>query len=148
MSAPPARPGTYALLFELAQPVEIQAGRLGAIHLPAGFAVYVGSAFGPGGLRARIQRHLRPEKRPHWHIDHLTVLHPPDDWLIDLSGERLECIWAQHLAGLPGAAIIRPGFGSSDCRFRCPAHLLWFRPDHRPDLFHWLWPMPYSPPAG
>ncbi len=40
--------------------------------LKPGFYIYVGSACGPGGLRARISRHLcGKRKRLHWHIDRI-----------------------------------------------------------------------------
>ena len=132
---PPAgATGAYALVFELETPLEAQVGRLGPILLPAGYAVYVGSALGPGGLRARIERHFRSEKRMHWHIDAITTLIRPRAWYCDASGRHLECQWAQALAGLPGASIPLPGFGSSDCRSGCPAHFIHFPPSAPPDL--------------
>jgi Uri superfamily endonuclease len=38
------------------------------------------------------------------------------------AGERLECAWAAALSQRPGARIVVPGFGASDCR--CPGHLV------------------------
>jgi len=118
--------GTYALFFWLDQPLGLEVGRLGRVILPAGWLVYVGSALGPGGLRARLRRHLAPTKRVHWHIDALTLAHPPDDWLAQADGERHECDWVQMLAAHPRASVPVPGFGSSDCRRGCPAHLIAF----------------------
>jgi len=123
---PPGVKGTYALCFRLEQPLPLEVGRLGRVILPAGWLVYVGSALGPGGLRARVRRHLAPTKRPHWHIDALTLLHPPDYWLTLADGQPHECDWAKALAGHPWASIPAPGFGSSDCRQSCPAHLIHF----------------------
>ena len=124
---PPAgATGSYALVFRLETPLEIQAGRLGRVLLPKGLLVYAGSALGPGGLRARIARHFRPTKRIHWHIDALSTLVRPVACYCDLSGSRLECRWAQLLAGLPEARIPVAGFGSSDCGAGCPAHLIHF----------------------
>ncbi len=68
----PALPGSYVLVFEMEQPLSLEVGRLGAVNLAPGRYVYFGSAWGPGGLRARIRRHVRPDKLPHWHIDYLT----------------------------------------------------------------------------
>ena len=68
---PDARPGTYALLLGLDEPVELEVGRLGRIHFGSPFYLYFGSAFGPGGLVARLQHHLRPARRPHWHVDYV-----------------------------------------------------------------------------
>lgn len=125
--------GTYALLFALpAAALTVSAGRLGQATLPAGWVVYVGSAQGPGGVRARVQRHLRRHKRRRWHIDALTACLPPQACAFLLGPQRLECRWAQHLAALPGAHIPAPGFGSSDCRCGCAAHLIHFPPGPPP----------------
>jgi len=114
-------PGTYALWFWLDQPLTLYAGRLGEVGLGAGAVVYVGSAHGPGGLRARVSRHLREDKKSHWHIDALTALASVTAVWYTLASNRLECQWAARLQAVPGAAIPVPGFGASDCS--CPAHL-------------------------
>ena len=121
---PPNAKGAYLLLFKLDDALDFEAGRLGRVRLPAGWAVYVGSAMGPGGLRARLQRHMRPDKRLHWHIDYLTAVCSPVDWYASTSDVRLECVWVQRMLALPGVVVPVPGFGSSDCGEGCPAHLL------------------------
>jgi Uri superfamily endonuclease len=98
--------------------------RLGKVTLTAGQYAYVGSAHGPGGLRARVGRHLRVQKPRHWHIDYLTAEVPVQHVFALASAERLECTWVARLLGLNGADVPAPGFGSSDCRRGCPAHLL------------------------
>ena len=40
------------------------------------------------------------------------------------DGARLECTWVKRLLALNGASAPAPGFGSSDCRNGCPAHLV------------------------
>ncbi|MFQ6014179.1 MAG: DUF123 domain-containing protein [Anaerolineae bacterium] len=83
--------------------------------------MYVGSALGPGGLTARLTRHLHRNKALHWHIDHLLqCARLLEIWAI-VSPERLECRWATVVRQLYGATSPVPGFGSSDCR--CPSHL-------------------------
>jgi len=129
---PEGAKGTYALFFRLEERLTLEAGRFGRVTLPAGWLVYVGSALGPGGLRSRLRRHLAQDKRVHWHIDALTRVHRPDDWLAQAAGRRHECDWAGLLAGHPRASIPVPGFGSSDCRRGCPAHLIAFPPDVDP----------------
>ena len=120
----PNTPGTYALFLHLAEPKEVSPGRLGTFSLARGWYVYTGSALGPGGLRARISRHLKPieKKHLHWHIDYLTTL-APIEWIAWVtSDDRRECQWARYFTTLPGASIPIPRFGASDCH--CPAHLI------------------------
>ena len=109
-------------MFRLLQPHTLTVGRLGAFEFSPGSYVYVGSALGPGGLRARVARHLRAEKRPHWHVDALTAIAPVSEVWWAISPDRMECEWARALANLPGVTIPIPRFGASDCR--CPGHLL------------------------
>ena len=63
--------GAYVLLIELPESAEIQVGHLGKIKFQTCFYAYVGSAL--GGVEARISRHLRKEKKLHWHIDYLLA---------------------------------------------------------------------------
>ena len=124
--------GTYALVVALDRSHNISIGRRGRSYFPAGFYVYVGSALGPGGLRARVARHLRNEKRLHWHIDYLLGAQRARVtrvWAVP-SAISLECHWADALMQQPGASIVLPRFGSSDCN--CLAHLIGF--DRLPDL--------------
>ncbi len=122
--------GTYALLMQLKQPVDIEVGRLGTFAFPPGYYLYLGSARGPGGLAARLKRHRRRHKKLRWHVDYLL----PHAELLEVwsavSGERLECRWAEAARALPGAEVVVPRFGASDCR--CPAHL--YRFAQRPDF--------------
>jgi Uri superfamily endonuclease len=121
-AALPAAPGSYLLLLDLAAPTRLTVGRLGTFDFPAGRYAYAGSARGSGGLRARVARHLRTEKRLHWHVDYLAARAPVvKAWYVE-SIERLECVWAARLRALPGVGLPVEGFGSSDCG--CRAHLL------------------------
>jgi Uri superfamily endonuclease len=116
--------GSYLLGLFLDNDVTFDVGRLGSITFPAGYYTYAGSAQGPGGLSARLSRHRRQEKQLHWHVDYLlTHARLVDVWTI-VSDQRLECIWAQAMMRMPGAQIVVPRFGASDCR--CPAHLVYF----------------------
>ena len=117
----PPSPGTYVLVFELSHPLTMTAGRLGPVTIPPGSALYVGSAHGPGGLHARLARHLRAEKKPHWHVDALTARARVVEVWWDASAQRLECGWAAVLRGLPEVEQPAPGFGASDCA--CVTHL-------------------------
>jgi len=120
----PASPGTYALLLRLDAPASLTVGRLGSFTFPSGDYVYVGSARGPGGLQARVRRHARADKRHRWHIDYLLA-HARLLAVHAIPGaQRRECAWAMTLLRLPGATVVAPRFGASDCR--CSAHLVHF----------------------
>ena len=120
----PDRSGTYGLILRLPRLATIGVGRLGRFQFPAGWYAYVGSAHGPGGLAARVSRHLRSPKPPHWHVDYLrTAAQPVQIWYA-VGARKRECAWAEALSGLPGGSIPMPRFGASDCR--CPAHLIHF----------------------
>jgi Uri superfamily endonuclease len=118
--------GTYVLALWLGVPRDIRVGRLGEFEFPAGWYLYAGSAFGPGGLQARLTRHRRRTwsgKRVHWHLDYLRESATwGGAWGCD-SSQRLECRWAAVLRSLPQADVVAPGFGASDCG--CSAHLVW-----------------------
>ena len=112
---------------QLACPRSILVGRLGVVQFPAGEYFYVGSAFGQGGLRARLSRHFRLDaKRYHWHIDYLRAITEARGCFFEVSSQRLECHWSQSLAQLPSAVIPVPCFGSTDCRSSCRSHLVSF----------------------
>ena len=116
--------GTYLLLMHLDGEVEITVGHLGTFGFAAAYYCYVGSARGPGGIAARVARHLRGVKRPHWHVDYLLCEAPVMEIWATRSTDRLECIWAHALLSLPYVTVPVRGFGSSDCS--CQAHLFRF----------------------
>lgn len=115
------RPGTYILVLELEHPLRLRVGALGEFEFPAGYYLYVGSAL--NGLEKRLERHLRREKRLHWHIDHLRRHAEVVEVWYTVSEQRLECRWADIVRRLPGARLPAPRFGASDCG--CPAHLVY-----------------------
>jgi Uri superfamily endonuclease len=116
-------PGTYALILHALAVGEIAIGRLGMLQVRPGWYVYVGSAFGPGGIRGRVGRHLRGGAALHWHIDYLRRLAAVEEVWYTLDPAPQEHAWAQAFASLSGASVPMAGFGSSGCR--CPAHLFY-----------------------
>jgi Uri superfamily endonuclease len=103
---------------------ETKWNRLGVLELQRGFYVYVGTAFGPGGLASRIQHHRQVAARPHWHIDYLrAVCDLVEVWFTTDSAHR-EHSWAKTVARRAGACMPLSGFGSSDCE--CETHLFHF----------------------
>jgi Uri superfamily endonuclease len=115
-----AAKGAYALLIHL--DVAVPFARRGTTQLIApGCYVYAGSANGQGGIRARLRHHLRREKRPHWHVDHLTNAAQRVEALTLPGGS--ECAIVARLGEALGPKTPVAGFGSSDCRV-CASHLL------------------------
>ena len=115
-------PGTYALVLHSESNDEIQVGRWGRLQMCPGYYIYIGSAFGPGGLAARVGRHLRRNKSKRWHIDYLRARAVPVAVWCSYAPKRLEHEWAQALTARADFDPI-PGFGCSDCS--CPAHLFY-----------------------
>ena len=126
-----AEGGTYALILFCSRAERVQIGKLGALELRRGFYVYVGSAMGPGGVRARLAHHQKVSQRPHWHIDYLRLHTRLDRIWSSHSRVRREHQWARLIGAMPGASVPNAGFGSSDCR--CKTHLFFFarRPSFR-----------------
>ena len=104
--------------------MRIRVGSLGTFTFLPGFYLYVGSARDPGGLRARIERHLRRDKAKRWHIDYLTTSGSfrPVGVFTGTSEERMERALVVELmkAGMDQCVA---GFGSTDAP-RATSHLL------------------------
>ena len=125
----PACPGAYVLLVELAQDLVVHLPRRPEGGLIVGRYLYCGSARGPGGIKARVSRHMRPDKGPRWHVDRLTAAgRILGAWTFP-GGD--ECALVASLSAFPAPI---PGFGSSDCG-TCVSHLL-------------FWPRGLSVPFG
>jgi sugar fermentation stimulation protein A len=125
--------GVYILVMQLQRRARLTVGHLGIFDFPVGYYFYVGSAM--SGFAGRINRHLRRKKKMRWHIDYL--LEVADLMWVDLfetGSHEDECRLNRSVAKLPGATIIAPNFGSSDCR--CRTHLHYFEelPAERPKL--------------
>lgn len=110
--------GSYFLLIKLKENKIIKIGKLGKIYFKKGFYVYVGSAL--NGLEARIERHLRSEKKMHWHIDYLLKDAEIIDAFYKETNEDIECAIANKF-GEKLESI--KGFGCSDCK--CVSHLFY-----------------------
>lgn len=122
-------PGTYALLLQSHSTETIQVGRWGKLDLQPGYYLYVGSAFGPGGVQARVSRHLRTDVRVHWHIDHLRKHVTPREVWVDYATKHLEHEWAGIFFDSSEMTAFR-GIGCSDCT--CYSHL--FYTPNKPDI--------------
>jgi len=120
----PEAPGCYGLGFLLPDNRIISIGSLGECRLDRGRYIYFGSAMGPGGLRARIRHHVLPKNKLHWHIDYLLNENTLSFVWYLLGRESMECGWSQGIGQIEKIGYPITGFGSSDCRSGCTAHLL------------------------
>jgi Uri superfamily endonuclease len=113
--------GAYVLLVRLDKALPVGPGRTRTGSVPAGTYLYAGSAYGAGGLAARLRRHFRSDKTIHWHIDRLTLEARELAAFAVENGE--ECQLIQALSKMDGVSVALDGFGSTDC-VRCRSHLL------------------------
>lgn len=120
--------GSYILVLNLTTSHSLQVGKLGRFDFAPGCYLYFGSAL--NGLNSRISRHIRQDKKSHWHIDSLTAVANVTGVWYAIGDERWECTWAKAVAENPYATIPALGFGSSDCR--CDTHLLHLPDSHIP----------------
>ena len=108
--------GTYLLVIMLPKGTSIPIGKLGSIHFKKGWYGYIGSAL--NGLDQRIQRHLRKQKKMHWHIDYLLLYSKIVQAFYKESNRKEECRIAQVFQRKFTSI---EDFGCSDCR--CKSHL-------------------------
>jgi len=126
----PKEKGSYLLFFEMKHAKTIRVGKLTETEFVPGFYAYVGSAFGPGGLHARLRHHLSISERCHWHLDYIRPeMHFLSLWMTE-DDESREHDWAGVLLDLPTAEIPVKDLGATDCQ--CRAHF--FRFDQLPTL--------------
>jgi len=111
--------GCYQLLIEITQKSKIKIGAMGEILFPKGYYIYTGR--GKRGLRSRVERHRRTNKKRRWHIDYLLE----KSKIIEVfyyPGQLDECkIHRKSLDSIEDSQVVK-NFGSSDCR--CGGHLL------------------------
>lgn len=123
----PAEPGAYALLIRLPRRCPLPPRFAAAAAdgrppvLPAGRYLYLGSARGGGGIRARCARHLAAQKTKRWHVDWLTTQPGCTVRALAFPGGN-ECALVARAVAAGAVAPVR-GFGASDCA-GCAAHLL------------------------
>lgn len=112
--------GAYVLLAHLAVPVAFTRRAIACRSLH-GWLIYVGSARGAGGIRARLGHHFAAAKPVRWHIDAVTNIANMMAAIAVIDG--IECALVERLLDSGTFETALPGFGSTDCR-RCEGHLL------------------------
>ena len=133
--------GSYVLLIELAEEQAINTGSLKTIYFPRGYYAYVGSAM--GGFKSRLSRHLKSDKKPHWHIDYLLEKAYISEIILYETEDRVECPIAQALSCQFDSI---PGFGSSDCK--CRSHLFFATDKMSPTIMTTLNSLPIKEISG
>jgi len=117
-------PGTYIIVlkYDYLNKV-IPIGKNKELLLAQGFYYYVGSAFGPGGVKARVNHHIRTTEKPHWHLDFLRKHTQIIAIWYTHDKKKREHQWAKVFNENPLTSIPLEGFGSSDCK--CESHLVY-----------------------
>lgn len=110
--------GAYCLLLSINKNLKIEIGKLGLLNFEKGKYVYVGSAM--NNIEKRVKRHLKKEKKLHWHIDYLTInpIVKIENVYYKESNNKEECKIANFISN-QGVPIIK--FGCTDCK--CKSHL-------------------------
>ena len=117
-----AESGTYVLVLRSSSRSSVPIGRWGELDIKPGYYLYVGSAFGPGGVLSRVSRHCREQKKKHWHIDYLREVTLPIAVWYSHAPVHLEHHWADVLSGMKDITAVT-GFGCTDCH--CNSHLFY-----------------------
>jgi len=110
--------GSYVLIAELKDDFSISVGKKRKIKFYKGYYVYIGSAV--NSLEKRIQRHLRDNKKMHWHIDYLLKYAIITDVFYKESTYKEECYIAK---AFDENLMPIKSFGCSDCK--CESHLFY-----------------------
>jgi Uri superfamily endonuclease len=114
--------GSYILFIEVKEDIEIVIGKLGKLIFKKGFYVYVGSAL--NNLESRINRHLKSDKKIHWHIDYLLKHADIIDVFFKERSKKEECKISNEFEK---RLKYLKGFGCSDCK--CKSHLFYGKYD-------------------
>lgn len=116
--------GLYVFLLRLKSPSTLTVGALGEHYFPAGWYLYTGSA--RRHLSRRVERHWRVKATRRWHVDYLSTAldsEPVGAVVVPATAGLTECMLNRTVGTLVGNQAPIPGFGASDCRAGCPAHL-------------------------
>jgi len=114
--------GTYLLFIRLDKKLTINLSNK-QFCLEKAYYIYVGSAFGAGGLKSRVSRHLLKTKNKRWHIDFLTCSdHSEVVGVVYFINQKIECYLGNLFSTFSSLEPVF-GFGNSDCKENCDSHL-------------------------
>lgn len=116
--------GSYILIIKLNEDKTIKIGKKQQkMFFKKGYYSYIGSAM--NGLEQRINRHIRKNKKFHWHIDYFLNHSDIKNVYYQEGNEYKECNIARNFEERFESI---PGFGCSDCK--CKSHLFQADYDH------------------
>jgi Uri superfamily endonuclease len=113
--------GAYILELWLDYDTQVIIGKLGMIDFRKGRYFYVGSS--QNNVEKRVARHMKDNKKIHWHIDYLTTskaFRKIGAKIFESDKKEKECEISAKL-GKKYSSI--EGFGCSDCQ--CKSHLFY-----------------------
>lgn len=113
--------GIYVLEINLKNDKSIEIGALGFNDFKKGKYYYIGSA--QSNLKSRVERHLKSDKKFHWHIDYLLDKAKVSNYYTIEAEKKFECKLYNFLQQHNSFEVPVEGFGASDCK--CKAHLLY-----------------------
>lgn len=116
--------GIYLLEIKAEKSFKVKAKRFQGQVFEEGIYYYAGSA--QKNLVQRLNRHLAPNKKIHWHIDHLTTLASniiSQMLVIPGADKSTECEVVRTLKKEYNLHFPVKKFGNSDCQ-NCYSHLL------------------------
>jgi histidyl-tRNA synthetase len=120
--------GAYILVLNIKQNMKLSIGVLGVHTLKRGTYLYIGSA--KSGIGGRVRRHIRLSSTKSdggkWHIDNILKNSLAEVAAALAFPGAEECAVSAVLASDERTDVPVAGFGSSDCRCGCPAHLYRF----------------------
>jgi len=117
--------GVYLLEIYLNKSIILSIKNFYGQKLIKGYYYYTGSA--QRNLVQRIERHIKKEKKIHWHIDHLTTnkyASLKNVFMILGASKNAECDLGKKLKTSLEISDSLNGFGNSDCR-NCNTHLFY-----------------------
>jgi Uri superfamily endonuclease len=110
----------------LEEPFEQTIPKFGKVSLLPGYYFYCGSAHGSGGLISRVTRHLNLNFRQFCPIDYIKYQMRISEVWYQINLENNECSLSHYFSIQENAVIAIEGFGASDCKNKCKAHLWMF----------------------
>ncbi|MFV0432318.1 MAG: GIY-YIG nuclease family protein [Alphaproteobacteria bacterium] len=115
--------GAYAIGFTFKKDKNIHVGSLGLLHFKAGQYFYIGNAYGGGGLQSRLKRHIKRDKKKHWHFDYIRPYVAITNIFTFVGGD--ECYLVQQFQQKYDGAFLHKKLGSMDCR-KCFSHIVYY----------------------